>query len=152
MKQWLLILILGLAIGLSSCNKDDLNQSEQLVIDIEKIEAFLKDHNIDAEKTSSGLYYIITKEGTGSHPLASSEVKVKYAGRFLENGEEFDSGTFRTFLTGVIPGWTEGLPKFKKGGKGQLFIPSYLGYGTTGNQNIPSNAVLIFDVELITIY
>ncbi|MCK5775017.1 MAG: FKBP-type peptidyl-prolyl cis-trans isomerase [Bacteroidales bacterium] len=152
MKQWLLIIIVGLVFGFSACEKDDLNQSEQLVVDIDKIEAYLKANNIEAEKTTSGLYYVVTKIGTGSHPAANSEVKVKYAGKFLDDGAEFDSGTSKFYLTGVIPGWTEGIPKFKKGGKGQLFIPSYLGYGPSGSYSIPSNAVLIFDVELIAIY
>ena len=152
MKQWLIIILVGLAIGFSACEKDDLNQSEQLVADIEKIEAYLKANNIEAEKTISGLYYVITKVGTGSHPTTSNEVKVKYVGKFLEDGSEFDSGTSKFYLTGVIPGWTEGIPKFKKGGKGQLFIPSYLGYGPSGSYSIPANAVLIFDVELIAIY
>jgi len=152
MKQWLVIIIVGLVVVFSACEKDDLNQSEQLVADIEKIEAYLKANNIEAEKTNSGLYYVINKIGTGSHPAINNEVKVKYKGKLLEDGSEFDSGTSRFPLSGVIGGWTEGIPKFKKGGEGQLFIPSYLGYGPSGSYSIPANAVLIFDVELIDIY
>ena len=150
MKQLSMILFVFLLVGLNACKKDeDLNQSEQLVADIEKIEAYLKAHDLEAEKTTSGLYYIITNEGSGSHPTTNSNVTVQYAGRLLEDGTEFDSGTQSFNLTGVISGWTEGIPKFKKGGRGQLFIPSYLGYGTSGSYSIPANAVLIFDIHLI---
>ena len=151
MKQLSMILFVFFLFSFNACKKDDeLNQSEQLVADIEKIEAYLKAHNLEAEKTNSGLYYIITTEGSGSHPTATSNVTVQYTGRLLDDGTEFDSGTQSFNLTGVIPGWTEGIPKFKKGGRGQLFIPSYLGYGTTGSYSIPANAVLIFDIHLIS--
>jgi len=150
MKQLSMILVIFLLVGLNACKKDeDLNQSEQLVADIDKIEAYLKAHNLEAEKTNSGLYYIITNEGSGSHPTTNSNVTVQYTGRLLDDGTEFDSGTSSFPLTSVISGWTEGIPKFKKGGRGQLFIPSYLGYGTSGSSSIPANAVLIFDIHLI---
>ena len=55
-------------------------------------------------------------------------------------------------LNGVIPGWTEGIPLFKKGGKGKLLIPSALGYGPNGTFGIPGNTVLIFDIELISFF
>lgn len=150
MKQWSIAILVFLLVGFNACNKDDdLNQSEQLVIDIEKIETYLKANDLEAEKTTSGLYYIITNEGSGSHPSTNSNVTVQYTGRLLDGGTEFDSGTQSFNLTGVISGWTEGIPKFKKGGRGQLFIPSYMGYGNSGSQSIPANAVLIFDVHLI---
>ena len=106
--------------------------------------------------TKSGLKYKILKEGTGAKPSASDRVKVHYRG-WLDNGKEFDSSIARgepiTFpLSGVIPGWTEGLQYCAKGGKIELEIPSDLGYGDRGAPpDIPGGATLHFEVELIDI-
>ena len=151
MKHITYTAILLLFVVFTSCNKDDdLTQSEQLVLDIEKIENYLKEHNLSAEKTESGLYYIITEPGSGARPNSNSTVKVNYTGRLLD-GSQFDSNTATFSLAQVIQGWREGIPLFKKGGKGKLFIPSYIGYGVSGSNSIPSNSVLMFDIHLISV-
>ncbi len=120
--------------------------------DMEKIEGYLADNNLTATSTPSGLYYIITKEGTGGHPNLSSSVTVKYKGYRL-NGEVFDETTGNntaTFpLTNLILGWQEGIPLLKKGGKGTFFCPSDLAYGSQRVGDIPANSVLIFEIELV---
>ena len=80
---------------------------------------------------------------------------VHYRGTLID-GTEFDSSYKRgepiSFPLGnVIKGWTEGLQLMKPGGKARLTIPSELGYGPGGVGNIPPNAVLVFDVELIEV-
>jgi FKBP-type peptidyl-prolyl cis-trans isomerase FklB len=103
----------------------------------------------------SGLQYKVLKNGTGKTPKATDSVKAHYAGTLL-NGTEFDSSIKRGEPTvfpvnGVIPGWIEALQLMKTGSKWQLFIPSELAYGERGQQSIPPNSVLIFEVELIGI-
>jgi FKBP-type peptidyl-prolyl cis-trans isomerase len=103
----------------------------------------------------SGLAYEIVKPGAGDFPKATDTVKVHYTGTLL-NGTKFDSSIDRGepaefALDGVIPGWTEGIQKINKGGKIKLYIPSQLAYGENGNQGIPPNSTLIFDVELLEI-
>ena len=41
-----------------------------------------------------------------------------------------------------------GFQKVGEGGKIDLFIPSERGYGEQGQQTIPGNSVLLFNVEL----
>ena len=53
-------------------------------------------------------------------------------------------------LGGLIAGWQIGLQKYKKGTKGKLLIPSGYGYGPSGQGSIPGNAVLIFDIEMVS--
>jgi cyclophilin family peptidyl-prolyl cis-trans isomerase len=104
----------------------------------------------------SGLQIKVLQEGTGNSPLETDTVVVHYRGRLLD-GTEFDSsysrGTPAEFpLTGVIPGWTEGLQLIREGGKAELYIPSSLAYGSTGSPpSIGPNETLVFEVELLSI-
>lgn len=107
--------------------------------------------------TESGLQYKILTEGDGAKPTAADQVTVHYEGRLID-GKVFDSSYKRgepaTFpLSGVIPGWTEGLQYIATGGKAELYIPSDLGYGSRGTPDgsIPPHSTLIFTVELISI-
>ena len=87
-----------------------------------------------------------------------SKVSVHYTGR-LEDGTVFDSSVDRgvpiEFSLGareVIRGWDEGIASMKVGGKRQLVIPPHLGYGARGAPPvIPPNALLHFDVELVSV-
>jgi len=150
MKYLSFILIILVSASFYSCDKEEsVSQEEQLKTDIDKIEAYLKSNDLNADKTASGLHYIITNSGSGAHPNLGSSVTVQYTGRLLD-GTEFDSGTATFPLTNVIQGWQEGIPLFKRGGRGQLFIPSYIGYGVSGSSSIPPNSVLIFDIYLVS--
>src|SRR5437764_5570577 len=106
--------------------------------------------------TASGLQYKVVKEGTGAQPKANDTVTVNYRG-ILINGTEFDSSYKRgepaTFpVNGVIKGWTEALQLMKAGSKYQLFIPPALAYGPQSpSPQIPPNALLIFEVELLNV-
>ncbi|HET6515196.1 MAG TPA: FKBP-type peptidyl-prolyl cis-trans isomerase [Thermodesulfovibrionales bacterium] len=104
----------------------------------------------------SGFQYKAIKEGTGKTPKATDTVTVNYRGTLID-GTEFDSSykrgqpaTFR--VNGVIAGWTEALQLMKEGSKWELFIPANLAYGERGaGAAIGPNAVLIFEVELISV-
>jgi FKBP-type peptidyl-prolyl cis-trans isomerase FklB len=104
----------------------------------------------------SGLQYKILKEGEGNKPSLDDTVVCNYRGTFID-GTEFDSSYKRnqpaTFpVKGVIKGWTEALQLMPVGSKWQLFVPSSLAYGDRGAANvIGPNAVLLFEVELISI-
>lgn len=109
-----------------------------------------------ATKTDSGMVFKSVKEGDGASPVATDMVKVHYEGR-LVSGKVFDSSKERnepaTFpLNGVIQCWTEGLQKMKVGGTAQLVCPPEMAYGEEGRPpQMPGNATLIFDVELLEI-
>lgn len=143
-----------LLIVVISCKKETVIDygpiDNQIILD------YLKDHNLTAQSTASGLYYIIEKPGTADHPNIKSDVSVNYRG-YLTNGTIFDQsyskGEPTPFaLAGLIKGWQEGLELIGAGGKIQLFVPSELGYGTTPYLGIPANSVLIFETEIVDFY
>ena len=110
-----------------------------------------------ATVTSSGLRYIIEKEGTGISPTSPNDnVTVHYTGMFMD-GKVFDSSVQRgqpaTFgLNQVIKGWTEGVQLMKEGAKYKFIIPPSLGYGEQGYPGaIPPNSTLVFEIELIKV-
>ncbi len=124
-----------------------------------EIQAFLKSNNLTGIKTNSGLYYVITNEGTGNPPAVGDEVSMNYTGMFLD-GNKFDSNIDSTFghvtplkfplgQGRVIRGWDEGIMLLKKGTKAKFILPSVIGYGANGSGKIPANAILQFDVELL---
>ena len=104
------------------------------------------------------MQYWEIKEGLGPPAKSGDHVKVHYTG-WLSTGKKFDSSVDANqpyeFTLGqgeVIRGWDEGVAGMKVGGKRQLRIPPELAYGETGHPpQIPTNATLIFDVQLLAI-
>lgn len=106
--------------------------------------------------TPSGLKYTDITPGTGATPQRGQTITVHYTGT-LENGTKFDSSVdrgvpaeYRIGVGELIKGWDEGIMSMKVGGKRRLVVPPALGYGPQGRPpSIPSNATLIFEVELL---
>ncbi len=105
--------------------------------------------------TASGLQYTVQKEGNGTHPTDKDVVTINYRGTLLD-GTEFDSSYARhepaTFpVTGVIPGFSEGIKLMSPGAKYTLYIPSNLAYGPSGaGPKVQPNSTLTFEVEMIS--
>lgn len=110
----------------------------------------------DVVITASGLRYKVVKTGEGRSPTDNDVVLVSYKG-MLKNGKVFDQNPQAGFpVTGVVPGFSEGLKIMQRGGQYRLWIPAELGYGPqdqrnpqTGEVAIPGGSELIFDVELL---
>ena len=112
--------------------------------------------------TKTGLKYQVHKVGTGKEAVPGKIVFVDYTGWLYNDdkkGQMFDTSKkrgkpyeFRLGAGKVIAGWDEGIAGMKEGGKRTLMIPPALGYGAGGFPPvIPSNAKLIFDVELVEV-
>ncbi|MEP6809459.1 MAG: FKBP-type peptidyl-prolyl cis-trans isomerase [Chthoniobacterales bacterium] len=105
----------------------------------------------DAEKTGSGLSYLVLRPGTGKHPSRSDKVTVQYSG-WTTDGKLFDSSVTRgqpaTFrVDGVIEGWTEGLQLMAEGEKARFWIPEKLAYK---GESAPYG-MLVFEIELLKV-
>ncbi|GAA4359929.1 hypothetical protein GCM10023185_27060 [Hymenobacter saemangeumensis] len=133
--------------------------SEQLKKDDVVLQEYIKKNNlVGMKKTPSGMYYQVTKPGTGPKAKPGQTVSVNYMGTLL-TGKMFDSseksGKPFDFPLGqgqVIPGWDEGIALLNKGSRAILLIPSTLAYGQRGaGADIPADSPLRFEVELVDI-
>ena len=97
-------------------------------------------------------------KGTGKLASTHSNVVVNYVGALYSNGKVFDASwkrnqTFPVQLGAgqVIPGWDQGIPGMRVGGRRELIIPPALAYKAAGSPpTIPPNATLIFVVDLLS--
>jgi FKBP-type peptidyl-prolyl cis-trans isomerase FkpA len=97
--------------------------------------------------------------GTGAEATPGTTAAVSY-GAWLysvsaadHKGTQIDSSQF-SFVLGanqVIPGFDQGVTGMKEGGTRRLIVPPSLAYGSTGNQTVPPNAALVFDIALATV-
>ena len=148
----------------SSVQKDQMEIVNSIKSQEEKsLQDYLTKHNIQAQKTEKGTFVVVQNAGDGMAADSGKLVKVKYTGRTLD-GKVFDSNQDSAFghtnpysiiIYGspAIEGWHDGLRSFKKGGKGQLYIPSMLAYGPNPPQGskIKPFENLVFDVEIIDV-
>ena len=102
-------------------------------------------------QAADGLSYTVIKASKGDKPTAESKVKVNYTGRLRSDGTQFDAGQGTAFkVSGVVPGFGQGLQLMQTGGRYRLCIPSKLAYGEAGNDPVPANADLVFEVDLLS--
>ncbi|SRR5208283_3746601 len=113
----------------------------------------------NAIKTSTGLRYVILKEGTmDAKPQSGDVVLVLYQGRLLNGpvfGESLDRAKpfrVRVGRDELISAWEETLKQMRLGEKRLIIVPYELGYGTRGDPpRIPRRATLVFEIELLDI-
>jgi len=119
--------------------------------------AFLEENGRreDVITTESGLQYEVVTLGDGPMPDETSTVSVFYEGTLIDGtifDSSYDTGDTVSFpLSGVIPGWTEGLQLMPVGSTYKFYIPSGLAYGSRATGPIPANSTLIFKVELLDV-
>lgn len=94
----------------------------------------------------------IKGDGSGEHPTIADQVKLHYAGTFVD-GTEFDSsygGDPVTFPLGrLIRAWQLAVPLMGVGDTIEIAVPAELGYGPKGKGPIPGGATLLFRIELL---
>jgi len=94
-------------------------------------------------------------KGTGPATTTGSTVTVQYVGVLYKGGQQFDASwdnggqPLTQPLSSLIPGWQQGIPGMRVGGRRELIIPASLGYGAKGSPpKIPPNAALVFVIDL----
>lgn len=147
MKRLGLFILLSIFLGACGVESDE----EIFARNIEEIEQYLSDNNLNADVTDSGLHYIIHAEGGPNHPNQFNEVVVDYTGKTLEDFQ-FDSGEGVSLdQSKLVQGWVEGLGLIGRDGEITMFLPSILAYGgdPPAGSGIKENAPIIFNVSLL---
>lgn len=122
------------------------------------IQEHVASNSLTAEKTESGLYYVVETQGDTTGIVAGDTAVVHYRGTLLD-GTPFDNSydrgepfRFPLMQSRVIAGWDEGVPLIGKGGKGVLLIPSHLAYGPSRRSEvIDAFSTLKFEIEVVDI-
>ncbi|MGU3291867.1 FKBP-type peptidyl-prolyl cis-trans isomerase [Williamsia sp. M5A3_1d] len=95
--------------------------------------------------------------GNGRVAASGDTVNVRYTGALYSNGEVFDASwksgdaPVEFPLSGVVPGFAQGIEGMKIGGRREIVIPPALGYGASDSGPIPGGSTLVFVVDLVGI-
>lgn len=114
------------------------------------------------QKTSNGIYYKTTKDGSGSKIGKGKTASVEYQG-YLLNGNLFDASKgfhpqghepleFKVGAGQMIPGFDQMVQDMKIGETRTIVIPPELAYGQRGvpQAGIEGGAYICFDVQLVS--
>jgi FKBP-type peptidyl-prolyl cis-trans isomerase len=136
-------------------------RKQQFETDKKRINDYAILHRLKAQRTASGLSYVVTKEGKGAKPKEGSKVVLHYDGLLLSD-QIFDATKDKlpkTIVMGdenLIEGLEEGLSFFNEGAEGYLLIPSKLALGAmpleeNGKVVVPPHSVLIYHIQIIEV-
>lgn len=140
-----------------SCNDDDTFTNDSVVqfnSDLSIIDTYLANEEISAEiDFGSGVRYSIEQQGTGLQPYFADSLRINIQGSVLTTGVEFINEQNRIFATNELPaGSLISTSYIQEGGTVKAFIPSFFGFGETGQGVVPPNSVLITSIELLEVY
>lgn len=148
MKRFFLFCLLSLIAV--SCGR--YSEKEKQEFDA-KIQKYISKNKLEMTKSESGLYYHIEEVGEGEDIKPTAIISAKYKGKLL-SGKVFDEQKEPVELTlnRLVHGWREVVYYLKPGGKATIICPPHLGYGAQAIGEIPEDAVLIFDIEIVDVY
>jgi len=107
-------------------------------------------------KTADGMYYSIKPSGVTKKAVTSDLVTLNYK-LYLLDGTLIDSTNapakqFKSIVYGVSQSiFTPIIQLMKEGDKGTFLLPSSLGFGSISIGNVPANAALRAEVEVVSI-
>lgn len=148
MKQFTLFCLLSLIAV--SCGR--YSEKEKQEFDT-KIKNYIAKNQLQMTKSDSRLYYRIDEIGEGEEIKPTAIILAKYSGKLL-SGKIFDEQKEPVELTlnKLVHGWREIAYYLKPGGKATIICPPHLGYGPQAIGDIPKDAILIFDIEIVEAY
>lgn len=124
----------------------------------EQIDDYILRHNLKMETTSTGIRYMITKQGIGAKVQPGRSVKLSYIVTLLTGDTVYTAlkdGPL-VFVVGkgqVITGLEEAILLLRVGDRAKIIIPSHLAFGLIGDQKkILHKASLVYDIDFISMY
>ena len=125
--------------------------------DMDRIRKYADSLGLDMQKTKSGLWYEIIKEGTGPKAKKRQLITLNYKVSLLDGTLCYSSDkdgvkVFEIGHGGVESGLEEGVLMLNKGAKAMFIMPPYLAHGLLGDENkIPTRSIIVYEVEVLSI-
>jgi len=146
------LLILFSFFIISGCVQDSPNIQQ-----IENLQFFIDNQKNDQViEIEPGLQYLVIDSGDpmSDPPALNQTISAHFQGT-LTNGEVFwsslDSEPLKIELSKLIVGCQKAISLMRKGDKWIVYIDPTMAYGEEGRPGIPSNSILIFEIELLEI-
>lgn len=124
----------------------------------EDIQKFMKQIGFQADTTPEGLYFKLTRPGTGPYPKHGDQITLKFSVNLLDGTKLFSSWDKDLPMTIEFgrkfdtQGINIALARMNKGAVARLIIPSKLAFGEEGRPGfIPPYSPLLYDVEIVDI-
>ena len=137
---------------LVSCSQDSPNIQQ-----IENLQFFIDNKKNDqVVEIEPGLQYLVIDSGEAKSPTPklTQTISAHFHGT-LTNGEVFwsslDSEPLEIELSKLIAGCQKTISLMRVGDKWMVYIDPTMAYGEEGRPGIPSNTILIFEIELLEI-
>ena len=137
---------------LASCSQDSPNIQQ-----IENLQFFIDNKKNDqVVEIEPGLQYLVIDSGDSERetPKLNQTISAHFHGT-LTNGEVFwsslDSEPLEIELSKLIVGCQKTISLMRPGDKWMVYIDPTMAYGEEGRPGIPSNSILIFEIELLEI-
>ncbi|MBI1224386.1 MAG: hypothetical protein GC192_04035 [Bacteroidetes bacterium] len=132
------------------------NWSRAQTDSLPSLDNFLQKNAPATQASPEGIHYFLSKKGTGPAPSKGDFVLLNYRGMLLDSTvfDQSEEGNPLVFQVGnheVIKGLDHGVQLLQKGTTATLFLPPALGYQQYGAQDVPPNAALIYEVELLDV-
>lgn len=146
------LLTVGLVMGVANCSSVSTNITDVPDAPPEEFAASLGIDLTQMNLSETGLFWLDIALGNGEEAVLGVTATVLLSG-WLTDGTLFDTGTSEFVLLpgAIIPGLLEGIVGMKEGGTRKLVVPSNLAWGAAGNDPVPPNATVVFEVELQTV-
>ncbi len=148
--------------SLSACLKTDPapDPQQQAQDNEDLIKAYAAKQNLAVQRTSDGLYYVVTSRGTNTRKAQPGEqVTFHYVLSRVSDGVKIDSSSVTKNVPDEFPigamlrvgGLEEGLTLLSEGDKAVFLVPYFLGFGSRSYDVLPAYSALRYDVQLLKI-
>lgn len=142
--------LLGMMVLFSACEKEYETIES---VDDAKIQAYIKQNNLNMTKDPTGFYYQVLEPGTGNVVLNRDSIFFNLSVQSLTGVTYFSTAQYTneaTYLGYINPSsYRLALQGIKRGGKVRVILPSYLAYGKNGSGAIPSNEIISTTITVL---
>ena len=136
---------------------EEIENQKRLKEEPDRIEKFVKEHNIQVAPSPSGVYYLEIAKGAGEVVDIGDVVSIHYNlynidDKLIETSFEGEPLQFVYGNNEMVPGIEEAVGNMRVGGKATIVVPSEMGFGDIAiDKELPAYSTVVFYIELIDV-